>query len=234
MFAVAWKPAVSAMAFAFANFNDEYMVQRAIAGFNQTAALAARYNMPEVFDYLIHSLGRVTGLTRPSASADLGTFPVVDVEGQKVTVSPLSVRFGMNLKAQMAAVVLFTIASNNGASIRAGWSDIFEICQTLFVHSLLPYEVLAMEDFLSGETMIPLKPKAAPAPREDRRNDGGLLSTLSSYLLAPYASSAEVAGNDFSEDDIETTLSAVDCIASCKIEELYAQILWVPPFPLSP
>ncbi|KAK4697919.1 golgi-specific brefeldin A-resistance guanine nucleotide exchange factor 1, partial [Phenoliferia sp. Uapishka_3] len=225
MFAVCWKPAVSAMAFAFANFNDEYMVQRAIAGFNQSAALAARYKMPEVFDYLIQTLSRVTGLTQPQVSPDLGNYPVVDVEGQKVTVSPLSVRFGMNLKAQMAAVVLFTIANNNGASIREGWTYIFEICQTLFVHSLLPPNLLAMEDFLSGESVIPLKPKAAPAPREDRRNDGGLLSTLSSYLLAPYGNQGEIAGNDFTDDDIETTLSAVDCIASCRIEELYAQIL---------
>lgn len=228
MFAILWKPAVSAMAFAFTNFNDEYMVQRAIAGFNQTAALAARYEMPEVFDFLIHSLSRVTGLTQAPASPDLGTYPVVDVEGLKVTVSPLSVRFGMNLKAQMAAVVLFTIANNNGASIRAGWTDIFEVYQTLFTHSLLPPNLLAMEDFLSGESVIPLKPKAAPAPREDRRNDGGLLSTLSSYLLAPYGNGGDLAGNDFTDDDIETTLSAVDCIASCKIEELYAQILSVP------
>lgn len=227
MFAVAWKPIVAAVSFAFTNFQDDYMVQRAIAGFNQCAALAARFDMPEVFDYLILSLSRVTGLVNSSPSTDLGNFPVVDVEGQKVTVSPLAVRFGTNVKAQLAAVVLFTIANNNGASIREGWSYIFEIYQTLFVHSLLPPSLLAMEDFLSGESVIPLKPKSAPAPRGDRRNDGGLLSTLSSYLLSPYGSSGDVVGNDFTDDDIETTLSAVDCIASCKIEELYSQILCV-------
>jgi brefeldin A-resistance guanine nucleotide exchange factor 1 len=228
MFAVAWKPIVSAMSFAFASFQDDFMVQRAIGGFNQCAALAARFGMPEVFDYLILSLSRVTGLTQASPSPELGNFPVVDVElGQKVTVSPLAVRFGMNVKAQLAAVVLFTIANNNGASIREGWSHIFEIYQTLFVHSLLPPSLLAMEDFLSGESVIPLKPKSAPAPRDDRRGDGGLLSTLSSYLLSPYGAS-DLAGNDYTDDDVETTLSAVDCIASCQIEQLYSQILCVP------
>ncbi|GJN88850.1 hypothetical protein Rhopal_001821-T1 [Rhodotorula paludigena] len=53
MFAIAWKPLVSAMSFAFANFRNDYMVQRAIGGFNHCAALAARFGMPEVFDYLI-------------------------------------------------------------------------------------------------------------------------------------------------------------------------------------
>lgn len=233
MFTVSWKPIVSAMSFAFANFRDDYMVQRTIAGFNQCAALAARYEMPEVFDFLIQSLSRVTGLTQGTLSPDLGSFPVVDVEGQRVTVSPLAVKFGMNVKAQLAAVVLFTIANNNGRSIRDGWSQIFEIYQTLFVHSLLPPSLLGMEDFLSGESVIPLRPKALPVPREDRRSDGGLLSTLSSYLLSPYASSGEPSVSDFTDDDIETTLSAVDCIASCRIEELYAQILCVPLLPVT-
>lgn len=229
MFAVSWKPIVSALSYAFANFQDDFMIQRAIGGFNDCAALAARFGMPEVFDYLILSLSRLTGLSGSSSSSrdnqELGNFPVVDVEhGQKVTVSPLAVRFGMNVKAQLAAVVLFTIANNNGASIREGWSHIFEIYQTLFVHSLLPPSLLAMEDFLSGQSVIPLKPKSAPAPRDDRRGDGGLLSTLSSYLLSPYGG-GDVAGNDYSDDDVETTLSAVDCIASCRIEQLYSQIL---------
>ncbi|CEQ40773.1 SPOSA6832_02437, partial [Sporobolomyces salmonicolor] len=226
MFAVSWKPLVSAMSYAFANFSDDYMVQRAIGGFNHCAALAARFGMPEVFDYLILSLSRVTGLTSPASTNanGPGSFPVVDVEGQKLTVSPLAVRFGMDVKAQLAAVVLFTIANNNGASIREGWTQIFEIYQTLFVHSLLPPSMTMMEDFLSGASAIPLKPKSTPAPREDRRGDGGLLSTLSSYLLSPYGSSGEIAGTDFTDDDIETTLSAVDTIASCRVEELYSQV----------
>jgi len=215
------------MSYAFSNFSDDYMVQRAIGGLNHCAALAARFEMSEVFDFLILSLARVTGLTSPSTTSpnDVGNFPVVDVEGHKLTVSPLAVRFGMNVKAQLAAVVLFTIANNNGAFIRDGWTAIFEIYQTLFVHSLLPPSLTMMEDFLSGASAIPLKPKSVPAPREDRRGDGGLLSTLSSYLLSPYGSNGDAGPTDFTDDDIETTLSAVDTVASCRVEELYSQIL---------
>ncbi|KAM0791993.1 hypothetical protein ACM66B_007105 [Microbotryomycetes sp. NB124-2] len=224
MFEVAWKPVVSAIAFAFANFQDDFMVQRTIAGLNECAALAARFEMPEVLDFLIASLGRVTGLVSSAATAEVGNFPVVDVElGQKITVSPLAVRFGANVKAQLAAVVLFTIANSNAQAIQNAWTYIFEIIQTLFVHTLLPPSLLSLEDFLSGQSVIPLKPHSTPAPKEERRSDGGLLSTLSSYLLSPYG--GETQGNDYSDEDVETTLSAVDAIASCKIEDLYSQLL---------
>ncbi|GAA5889769.1 hypothetical protein JCM6882_004317 [Rhodosporidiobolus microsporus] len=225
MFAVCWKPIVAAMSHAFANFQDDHMVQRAIGGFNHCAALAARFGMPEVFDHLIFSLSRVTGLIQPpSVANDVGNFPVVDVEGQKVTLSPLAVHFGENVKAQLAAVVLFTIANSNGAFIRQGWMQLFEIYQALFVHSLLPTSMLLMEDFLSGASAIPLKPKAVQTPREERRGDGGLLSTLSSYLLSPYGAGGDMAGTNFTEEDVEQTLSTVDTIASCRVDELYAHI----------
>ncbi|BGP21002.1 GDP/GTP exchange factor for ARF [Rhodosporidiobolus nylandii] len=225
MFAVSWKPIVSAMSYAFANFQDDHMVQRAIGGFNHCASLAARFGMPEVFDYLILSLSRVSGLVQPaSASSEVGNFPVVDVEGQKVTLSPLAVHFGENVKAQLAAVVLFTIANSNGAFIRQGWRQIFEIFQTLFVHSLLPPSMLMLEDFLSGESAIPLKPKTVATPREERRGDGGLLSTLSSYLLSPYGAGGDMGGSNFNDDDVEQTLSTVDTIASCRVDELYSHI----------
>ncbi|GAA5880201.1 hypothetical protein JCM8547_006589 [Rhodosporidiobolus lusitaniae] len=225
MFAVSWKPIVAAMSYAFANFQDDHMVQRAIGGFNHCASLAARFNMPEVFDYLILSLSRVSGLIQPeTAQADVGNFPVVDVEGQRITLSPLAVHFGENVKAQLAAVVLFTIANSNGAFIRQGWMQVFEIYQTLFVHSLLPLSMLMMEDFLSGESAIPLKPKTAPTLREERRGDGGLLSTLSSYLLSPYGAGGDMAATNFNDDDVEQTLSTIDTIASCRVDELYSHI----------
>ena len=227
IFDVIWRPTVSALSYAFANFQDDYTIQRTIGGFNHCAALAARFDMPDVFDYLVSSLSRVSGLVQaPSATAvEAGNFPGVEVEGQMVTVSPLAVRFGLDVKAQLAAMVLFTIAKDNGRLIRRGWQPIFEIYQSLFAHSLLPAPMLMLEDFLSGASAIPLKPKAAPVPRAERRGDGGLLSTLSSYLLSPYGAENDMAGTDFTDDDVETTLSAMDCIASCRVEELYLQIL---------
>jgi brefeldin A-resistance guanine nucleotide exchange factor 1 len=229
MFSVVWKPVLSAIAYAFTHFGDDHILQRAIAGFRQCAELASRFEMPEVFDYTILSLATITGLAPTPVAVDSATFPDVKVEGgRSVVVSPLSIRFGTNQKAQLAAVVLFSIAISNGAAIRTGWVQIFELYQTLFVYSLLPASLLNMEDFLAGTSTIPMRPKAQAPARDERRTDGGLLSTLSSYLLAPYSGpGTEGIGRDVSDDDIENTLSTVDCIASCRVEDLHAKMACV-------
>jgi len=82
-----------------------------------------------------------------------------------------------------------------------------------------------MEDFLGGVSPIPL---AAPKPQQlAPRSDGGLLSALSSYLMTPYGSSEEALLNATAEE-IELTMSAIDCISACKVDELYSQIMLVP------
>lgn len=233
IFGVAWKPIISAISYAFTHFQDDLVLQRAIAGFQQCALLASGFDLPQVFDFTMLSLARITTLLPGAAPVDSAIFPKVEVAATpdqpnkmvEITVSPLAIRFGTNTKAQIAAVALFSIANSNGGVLRSGWIQIFEIYQTLFVHSLLPPSLLSMEDFLAGTSVIPLKPRDLPRPREDRRTDGGLLSTLSSYLLSPYGpGGSEGIGRDLTDDDIENTLSAVDCISSCRVEELYKSI----------
>jgi len=121
MFELTWKPVISAIAFAFTAFDDDYVVQRAIAGFRQCATLAGHFHLPEVFDYVVRSLSHATGLLAESDPAS-AKFPVVQHESHTITVSPLSIKFGTNIRGQLAAVVLFTIANGNGNAIREGWS----------------------------------------------------------------------------------------------------------------
>lgn len=94
--------------------------------------------------------------------------------------------------------------------------------QTLFIHSLLPTRMLQMEDFLGGVSIIPLR-RSQPA-RQAQRSDG-LLSALSSYLMTPYSSSSEALVHEATDADVENTLSTIDCITSCRLDELYSQIL---------
>ena len=145
--------------------------------------------MPDVFDFVVVSLSQATSLLSESISGKVPNFPVVDVEGQSVTVSNLSVKFGTNFKGQLAAVVLFNIVNGNGNAMREGWTQIFEMFQNLFLHSLLPIRMLQMEDFLGGVSMIPLR--GSQPPRVAPRSDGGLLSALSSYLMTPYGGSSD-------------------------------------------
>lgn len=233
MFRLAWRPLISAIAYAFTiSEQDEHIIQRSITGFRQCATLAGHFKLPEVFDSIVLSLSTATGLLEdPEDLSPSANYPVVEKDSQSVTISPLSIRFGTSYRSQLATVVLFTIANGNGNAVREGWLQIFEMFTTLFLHSLLPSPLLQMEDFLAvaGTTTIPMK-SVSPNPVTERRQEGGgLLSTLSSYLLSPYGSSTDALGVEIqsSEEDVENTLVAVDCLSSCKLEELYAEILWV-------
>ncbi|KAG8698119.1 GDP/GTP exchange factor for ARF [Ceratobasidium sp. 395] len=227
MFEITWQPVIQAIAFAFTNINDDYVIERAIAGFRQCATLARYFDLPEVFDFVVGQLSQATGLLASPTTSRSAVYPIVPVEGQDVTVSPLSVKFGTNLKGQLAAVVLFNIANGNGNAIRDGWGQVFEMFETLFFHSLLPTRMLQMEDFL-GVSMIPLQggPSVTPA---QTRSDAGLLSALSSYLLTPYGSSSENVMSQPTDEDIENTMCAIDCVTSCKLDELYGQITSLEP-----
>ncbi|QRV74795.1 Sec7 guanine nucleotide exchange factor [Ceratobasidium sp. AG-Ba] len=228
MFELTWQPVIQAIAFAFTNIDDDYVIERAIAGFRQCATLAGYFNLPEVFDFVVGQLSQATGLlTNPTMGRSV-VYPIVQVENQDVTVSPLSVKFGTNLKGQLAAVVLFNIANGNGNAIREGWGQVFEMFETLFFHSLLPTRMLQMEDFLGGVSMIPLQGGPATTSAQPR-NDAGLLSALSSYLLTPYGSSSENIISQPTDEDVENTMCAIDCVTSCKLDELYGQITSLEP-----
>jgi brefeldin A-resistance guanine nucleotide exchange factor 1 len=102
-------------------------------------------------------------------------------------------------------------------------NQIFEMFQNLFLHSVLPTRMLQMEDFLGGVSMIPLR--GSQPPRPQTRNEGGLLSALSSYLMTPYGSSSDTLVPDATDADVENTLCTMDCITSCRLDELYGQIM---------
>lgn len=124
MFKAVWRPVISAIAYAFISFEDEYIIQRAIAGFRQCATLAQHFSMPDVFDFVVLSLSQATSLLSDSLPIQIPSYPVIDVEGQSVTVSKLSVEFGTNFRGQLAAVVLFNIVNGNSNALREGWTQV--------------------------------------------------------------------------------------------------------------
>lgn len=124
MFKSSWKSVISAITYAFISFDDDYVIQRAIAGFRQCATLAGRFDLPDVFDFVVVSLSQATSLLSDDLPSQVPNYPVVDVDGQQVTVSTLSVKFGTNFKGQLAAVVLFNIVNGNGNALREGWTQV--------------------------------------------------------------------------------------------------------------
>ncbi|RUS18465.1 hypothetical protein BC937DRAFT_88745 [Endogone sp. FLAS-F59071] len=223
IFLLAWKPTIAAISYAFNTAQDDATLQKAITGFHQCALLSAHYNLHDVFDSIVITLSRMTGLLDVRSLNESAPDPIVDVAGQKFVVSELAVQFGRNYKGQLAAVVVFAVASEHGNVLREGWKNMLTMIKNLFISSLLPSSMLQVEDFLAGSTSIPLKPKSAPQPKPQSRRDGSLLSTLSSYLLSPY-SSDETYRADPTEEEVESTMCAVDCVIACRLEELFGDI----------
>lgn len=223
VFELSWKPVVAAISYVFSTAQDDDTLQKAITGFRQCASLAAHFELYDVFDSIVVNLATMTGLSESANGNTCVPDPIVDVAGQKYVVSKLAVRFGRNYKGQLAAVVMFAIVTRHGDTLRKGWLKILHIIRNLFLNSLLPSSMLQVEDFLSGTTSIPLKPKSPKPVKQTNRRDGSLLSTLSSYLLSPY-SSDETYYRDPTEEEVESTMCAVDCVAACKLEELFTDI----------
>jgi brefeldin A-resistance guanine nucleotide exchange factor 1 len=124
MFKAVWRPVISAIAYAFMSFDDDYVIERAITGFRQCATLAGHFQMPDVFDYVVVTLSQTTSLLSDALPTQVPIYPVVDVDGRAITVSSLSVKFGTNVKGQLAAVVLFNIVNGNGNALREGWTQV--------------------------------------------------------------------------------------------------------------
>ncbi|KAI1297610.1 GDP/GTP exchange factor for ARF [Mortierella claussenii] len=230
LFMASWKSIMSAISYAFNMAQDDTTLQKSLTGYYQCAILAAHYQLPEIFDRVTMSLARMTGLLdTPHNPADNRD---VVVEGATITVSDLAVQFGKSYKGQLAAVVAFGVANEHGNMIRAGWKPILEIIKNLFVNNLLPGSMLEVEDFLAGTTMILLKAPVVPEVKDKIRQDSSLLSTLSSYLLSS-SYSYESAREDPTPEEIEATRCTADCVAACRLEELFTDIRLLEDLPLT-
>ncbi|KAF9978303.1 GDP/GTP exchange factor for ARF [Actinomortierella ambigua] len=177
LFVASWQPVMSAISYAFNMAQDDATLQKSLTGYYQCATLAAHYQLPEIFDRLIMSLARMTGLLdTPNNTAHNRE---VTVDNVKITVSDLAVQFGKSYKGQLASVVAFGVANEHGNMIRTGWKPIMEIIKNLFVNSLLP---------------LPLEP---------------------------------------TPEEIESTRCTADCVAACRLEELFTDIRLLEDLPLT-
>ncbi|EIE86778.1 hypothetical protein RO3G_11489 [Rhizopus delemar RA 99-880] len=223
VFKQVWRPLIAAITCAFNTAQDDDTLETAITAFRHSATLAARFGLHDAFDSIVINLALATGLLEISSSSSSVPDPIVDVAGQKYVVSKLAVQLGRNYKGQLAAVVLFTVVTSHGDSLRKGWTKVLKIIRNLFLSSLLPNAMLRVEDFLSRTRDIPLKPKTPKPSKDTTRRDGSLLSTLSSYLLSPY-SGDEAYSRDPTEEEVEMAMCAVECVSVCKLQELFADV----------
>lgn len=123
MFNATWKPTVATLSYVFMSASDDAVFSRVVAGFDQCAQIAAKYNLTDALDHIIFCLSSITTLASPQTSSTaLNT--EVQVGKKSVMVSELAVRFGRDFKAQLASVVLFGVISGKESKIKRGWKHV--------------------------------------------------------------------------------------------------------------
>ncbi|KAI9780242.1 MAG: GDP/GTP exchange factor for ARF [Geoglossum umbratile] len=222
MFEATWKPVVATLSYVFMSASDDAVFSRVITGFDQCARIAARYALTDALDHIIFCLSTI-GTLAPEISPSTSLNTEIQVNGNSVMVSEMAVRFGRDFKAQLATVVLFRVVTGNETIIRDGWKYIVRIWLNLFVNSLIPPFFSPAQGSLDIPP-IPLQTPSQVIDRAQKASESGLFSTLSSYLSS-YAADDPPEPSD---EELESTLCTVDCINSCFLGDIFANIIQLP------
>ena len=95
---------------------------------------------------------------------------------------------------------------------------------SLFVNSLIP-STFPQSQALLDITPIPLQTPSQVIDRDERPAESGLFQSFTSYLSSYAADDPP----EPSEEELESTLSAVDCISACSMGTIFSDILYVSP-----
>ncbi|KJY01313.1 sec7 domain-containing protein [Zymoseptoria brevis] len=222
MFSATWRPIIATLNYVFVSATEDAVFQRVIAGYNQCAQIAAKYEISECLDYIILSLAKISSLaTETPPSTSLNT--EVQASGKSIMVSKFAVDFGRDNKAELATLVLFRIINGHEGAIRDGWTHIVRIIVNLFVNSLIPTSFTSISRDLDLPA-IPLQSPAQVIERNEKSTDVGLFSAFTSYV----SSVMNDEPPEPNEQEIEATLTTVDCINACHFEEILGNVSELP------
>ena len=127
MFEATWKPVIATLSYVFMSASEDTVFQRVVAGFDQSAQIAANYGLSEALDHIIYCLSTITTL---STSTPPNTALNTEVQSGKrrVMVSETAVKLGRDYRAQLATVVLFKgVVAGNESKIVGGWKQVSEL-----------------------------------------------------------------------------------------------------------
>ncbi|EKG16735.1 SEC7-like protein [Macrophomina phaseolina MS6] len=224
MFAATWRPILATLSFVFMSASDDAVFSRVVTGFYQCAQIAGKHGLSDCLDRIIFCLSKISTLApEVPPSTSLNTEVQADKKSEKIMVSETAVRFGRDDRAQLATVLLFRIVNSNEAFIRDGWNQLVRVMLNLFINSLIPPSFSSIPNSLELPA-IPLQNPAQVIDREQRQNETSLFSTFASSIF----SFANDEPPEPSDAEIEYTLCTVDCINSCDLPGLFANISRMP------
>jgi len=222
MYNATWKPIVATLSYVFMSASDDAVFSRIVAGFDQCAQIAARYDLTKALDHIIFCLSSISTLA-PEVPSNTTLNTEVQAGGKSVMVSELAVTFGRDFKAQLASVVLFGVIMGKEAKIKDGWKHIVRIWLNLFANSLIPSAFSPAQDIFDIPP-IPLQTPSQVIDRAERAQETGLFQSLTSYLSSYAADDPP----EPSEEELDSTLCTVDCVHACSMSSVFSNILVMP------
>ncbi|XP_063685753.1 Golgi-specific brefeldin A-resistance guanine nucleotide exchange factor 1-like [Bolinopsis microptera] len=192
LFALIWGPTVAALSFVFDTALDDDVTGKAISGFHKCASVSAHYGLSDVFDNLIISLCKFTGLLATGE-----------------TPEAMTVHFGSNTKSRLTARTMFQLAHTHGDILREGWKNILECILQLYKANLMPSSMYQAFDFVQGHVQIQVE------ERQPAKPDQGLFSSIFSLL------NAESSGRGPTTQELEAQRQAKACVQECHPQKLF-------------
>uniref|UniRef100_A0A1B6C7R4 SEC7 domain-containing protein n=2 Tax=Clastoptera arizonana TaxID=38151 RepID=A0A1B6C7R4_9HEMI len=200
LFSLIWSPTVAALSIVFDKSSDPAIYQKSISGFRKCAMISAHYGMSNEFDNLIVSLCKFTTLINSNE-----------------TPEHLTISFGSNPKARLAAKTVFNLAHRHGDIIHEGWRNVFDCILQLYRCKILPKMLIEAEDFIELSGKISLIREEI---HYNQKTETGILSSLYSYISL----GTETANHKVpSPEDQDHILAAQACVRECHLEQLITE-----------
>uniref|UniRef100_A0A1I8JDI8 SEC7 domain-containing protein n=1 Tax=Macrostomum lignano TaxID=282301 RepID=A0A1I8JDI8_9PLAT len=196
LFNLIWGPTVAALSHVFDKTADEaIVVPKAISGFRKCAMISAHYGLTDVFDNIIISLCKFTGLLSSVESPD-----------------NIAVQFGGNIKAQLAAKTVCGLTHRHGDILREGWKNLLDCMLHLYKARLMPDSLVEVKDFIHPSGKIRLIKEETT---NTNRQETGVFSSLYMSLFSDTSSSRAALS-----EELAARQRAAECIRECQLEQL--------------
>uniref|UniRef100_A0A1I8JRL0 SEC7 domain-containing protein n=1 Tax=Macrostomum lignano TaxID=282301 RepID=A0A1I8JRL0_9PLAT len=174
--------------------DEAIVVPKAISGFRKCAMISAHYGLTDVFDNIIISLCKFTGLL--SSSPD-----------------NIAVQFGGNIKAQLAAKTVCGLTHRHGDILREGWKNLLDCMLHLYKARLMPDSLVEVKDFIHPSGKIRLIKEETT--NTTNRQETGVFSSLYMSLFSDTSSSRAALS-----EELAARQRAAECIRECQLEQL--------------
>lgn len=218
---------ISTLVNMFDNDTHDGISIRMMSTIERCAAVAKYYGNNDIVESILEIVTHMTTLTgiKVSPYAELveqdtpSVRLYVEKEKKAITVSKQSIILGHDFKAQVSLVALMRILKRINFRVFSQWKYVMKCILKLFENGLIKPDAFPEFQAKVGLDKLELPKPKYELIRKNQANDTGILSTFSSYLKGLSDDTPEPT-----EDEIDSTLSALECVKSSSIGTLFRDV----------